>query len=476
MERNVDQRRKHVPCRSQSKGSSMMGSKKSRARRGKRTASPVIAAFLLAAANSLAHGQPPAKRMAEVSPIAIRQAQVTERVQPAPPMRQLGLTDLEGMALANNPSVARAANLVGAARGNWVQVGLLPNPSVGYDGQQLGSGGLAEQQGVSVSQEVVAPGKLRLNRAVASREVARAEQELAAQRQRVLTDTRIAYYQVLLAQRRIDVTSQLVGIGSEGLKAADAIFQAQEGSRVDVLQAEVEVDNAEILRQNARNRHAAAWQSLTAAIGIPNLPPQPLAGDAFTPPRSFDARETLVRIQSSSPEVAAAVANIEGARLAVARARIEPRPNLSFQGLVNVIDNGIGGKPDGAVAVSVPLPVFNRNQGAVLRAQHELAAAQRALEQIELDLQDRLSPVFERYANASNQVDKFRQRILPRTQESLELTRKLYAAGEINYVNLLTVQRTFTQTHLSYLDSLLELRTAEAEIDGLLLSGSLQSR
>lgn len=435
-----------------------------------------FAVTLMANCGTQAIAQSSSPSNVQLRPAAMRQAFVTEQVPSAPPIRQLALADLEGMALANNPSVARAANLVGAARGNWVQVGLLPNPSVGYDGQQLGSGGLAEQQGVSVSQEVVAPGKLRLNRAVASREVAKAEQELAAQRQRVLTDTRIAYYQVLLAQRRIDVTSQLVGIGGEGVKAADAIFQAKEGSRVDILQAEVEVESAEILLQNARNRHAAAWQSLAAVVGVPSLPPQPLAGDAFAPSLSFDPRETLSRIQGSSPEIAAALANVERARLAVARARIEPRPNVNFQGLVNVIDNGIGGAPDGAVAVSVPIPVFNRNQGAVLKAQYELAAAQRALEQLELDLQQRLSPVFERYANARNQVDKFRQRILPRTQESLELTRKLYTAGEINYVSLLTVQRSFTQTNLSYLDALLELRTAEAEIDGLLLSGSLETR
>ena len=52
----------------------------------------------------------------------------------------LSLPDLEKMALASNPSVARASAMVGAARGHWIQVGLPPNPSIGYDGQQLGIG------------------------------------------------------------------------------------------------------------------------------------------------------------------------------------------------------------------------------------------------------------------------------------------------------------------------------------------------
>jgi outer membrane protein TolC len=52
----------------------------------------------------------------------------------------------------------------------------------------------------------------------------------------------------------------------------------------------------------------------------------------------------------------------------------------------------------------------------------------------------------------------------------------MYEAGELNYVGLLTVQRTFSQTHLSYLDALRSLRVAEVEIEGLLLRGSLQYR
>jgi outer membrane protein, heavy metal efflux system len=67
---------------------------------------------------------------------------------PAPPAAAgalvLTLADLEQIALQTNPSIARQAALVGAARGNWVQVGLPPNPSAGYLGQQLGSGGRAE--------------------------------------------------------------------------------------------------------------------------------------------------------------------------------------------------------------------------------------------------------------------------------------------------------------------------------------------
>lgn len=176
-----------------------------------------------------------------------------------------------------------------------------------------------------------------------------------------------------------------------------------------------------------------------------------------------------------SPEISATAMEVERARLTLERARVEPVSNVNFQGLVNWQDNGIGGKPDGGIAVSVPVPLFNRNQGGIARAQHELIAARQALSQLELDLQNRLAPVFEQYANASNRVDRYQKTILPAAQESLDLTRTMYRAGEANYTTLLTAQRTYAQTQINYLDTVRALRISEVEIDGMLLRGSLQT-
>ena len=352
---------------------------------------------------------------------------------------------------------------------------MLPNPTAGYSGQQLGSGGLAEQHGIQFSQEVVRGGKLRLNRAVAEQELSRAQQELAMQQQRVLTDVRIAYSKSLLAQRQIDLTANLLRTSTQGASIVDALIRAKEASRLDVLQSQIEVENSQILAKNARNGHDAAWRELSSVVGDPNLRPQPLAGDAFAPPCEIDFEQALQRLQNTSPEVAVAMSEISRARMVLERARVEAVPNVSLQGLVNVIDNGIGGRTDAGIGVSVPIPLFNRNQGGIVKAQNEIVAAEQALAQLELSLKNRLSPTFERYANARNQVDRYRTAIIPAATESLELSRKMYEAGETGYLNLLTAQRTFAQTNLQYLDSLLQLRVAEAEIEGLLLMGSLDA-
>lgn len=429
---------------------------------------------------------PPAAPM-NIAPPGIAPASPAASLLPieaefAPPLQELKVTaatwslaELEALALANNPAIARAAARAEAARGNQLQVGLTPNPIVGYEGQQLGSGGLAEQQGIGVGQEIVRGGKLQLNRAVARQEVLRAEQQLAIEQLKVQTDVRIAFYNVLLAQERLALANKLVELSQQGATAVDTLLRIKEANRADVLQAQLEVENAAIVVQAARNRLDAAWSELAAVTGDAQLSRTVLAGDAFASPEEFNWEQLLGTLRAASPEVAAALAEVCRARFALERAQVEPIPNVTIQGLVNVIDNGIGGKPDGGLAISFPLPVNNRNQGAIRQTRNELMAAEKAVEQLELALQGRLATVFERFSNARFQVERYRSHILPAAEETLAVARKLFEAGESNYLALLTAQRSYFQVNLSYLESVLALRTAESEINGYLLSGSLAS-
>lgn len=412
-----------------------------------------------------------------LDPPAPSSIEALPQVPPEPVVASaLTLPDLEGMALSGNPAIARAAALVQSARGNWVQVGLSPNPVVGYEGQQLGSGGRAEQHGIYAQQEFVRGGKLKLNRQVAAQEIARAERDLAAQQQRVVTDVRIAFYNVLVAQEQQQLATELLRIGSGSLTAAKALLQAKEVGEADVLQAEIEVENAHIFSVNARNRRLAAWQYLSAVVGQPKLPLQPLAGDPAEglPNLKFD--DMLQRLLTSSPEIASAIANVERARWAAERARVDAVPNVTLLGQVNAIDNGIDGRTDGNLVIGVPLPLWNKNQGGIMQAQSEVTAAERAVEQLELELQTRLAPIFERYSNAANQVARYQRVILPAAKKSYELVRLSYEAAELGYISLLTAQRTYSQTRLNYLESLRELRTTGAQLEGYLLYNSLEAR
>ena len=100
------------------------------------------------------------------------------------------LAEMERIAMANNPTLTQATMRVQALQGKQVQVGLYPNPVVGYIGDEMGNEGTAGQQGGFVRQEIVTAGKLRLDRAVAGHEISQAEFALQSQLCRVLNDVR----------------------------------------------------------------------------------------------------------------------------------------------------------------------------------------------------------------------------------------------------------------------------------------------
>lgn len=381
------------------------------------------------------------------------------------------LPELEGMALQANPAIAAAAARVSAARGTWVQVGLAPNPELGYAASEVGNDGRAGQQGLYVGQEFVRGNKLALNRAVAEREIARLEQELAAARLRVLTDVRQRFYEALLAQRLVEVAGQLEEVSGAAVRAAETLLQAGEGRRTDLLQAQVEAQRATARVRQARAAAQAARRQLAAVVGVIGEDERPLVGSYVPTPWTSDWETTLSQLLATSPEVAAAVAELQRAQRVWQRESVEPIPNLLTQGMVqydDATDYTLAG-----IQAGVSLPLWNRNQGAIGRAQADVAAARRELERVELALQQRLAAAWSQFEQSTARVEALEQGMLQRAGESLDLVRRGYEAGEISYVELLTAQRTYFETNLEYVEALGELNASTQLLRGSLLSESL---
>lgn len=386
------------------------------------------------------------------------------------PVGELTLQQLEEMALSNNPAIAQADARVRALQGRWVQAGLPPNPTAGYLATEIGDEGKAGQQGGYVGQEFITGGKLRLNRAVVSQEIQQAEQQFAAVRLRVQTDVRKAYYSALVAQRRADLAADLARISSEAATASQSLLQAQEIPKAGLLQTQVEQQNAAVLALSAQNEQLAAWRRLSAVVGS-DLSMQRLSGDVAQLPDLLNWDEQLVRITTTSPEMSAAMAEFARAQNALQRARVEPVPDVTTMFSVqfdNATEDTIAG-----VQMGIPLPIWNRNQGGIRQAEAEVTQARRNADRVELNLKQRLAAAFQEYSTARSQAEAYSMQILPRSRETLDLVQRGYRLGELGYLDLITAQRTYSQTNLAYLEALNSLWRSWAEIEGLLLSESL---
>lgn len=387
------------------------------------------------------------------------------------PRDRVTLGELEQLALTSNPTHAQAERRVSALRGKYVQSGLYPNPVIGYSGEEMGDDGRAGLQGGFIGQEVVTAGKLRLNRAVVSHEIARAMQELEIQRRRIINDVRAAAYRVMVATRTVRLQEELSRISDADTKAAEQLFRAREVSRVDVLQARIEANATRLKLENARNDYRSAWRRLTAVIGIPDMEPAELEDRLEDQPPAMTWEGSVSRLLAHSPEMARAHAEVERARCAVSRALAGRVPNIDLEAAA--LYNHGPEDPVASVRFAVPLQLYDRNQGNIHEAHAELAAARKEVRRVELALQDRLSEAFRRYQNARQQVRQYRDKILPDAGEALEMVQQGYSQGEFGYLELLTTQRTYFQSQLDYVASLQTLWESRVQVEGLLLTGAL---
>jgi len=276
-----------------------------------------------------------------------------------------------------------------------------------------------------------------------------------------------------VAQRKMELTEQLLRIGEEGVRTAESLMKAKEVARADTLQAHIEAESARVLLERARNQYMASWRNLAAVVGVAGMPPSQLVGEAWDGLSELTWEDTYNRLLAESPQLAAAQAGVARAQAAVNRECAQRVPNIDLQMAVQY-DNATK-DTFATVQAGIPIPIFNRNQGNIHKAQEELMAAKHEVQRVQLELQQRLAAVFEQYATARYQAEKYSQDILPSAKTSLDLANKGYQQGEYNYLFLLTAQRTYFQTNLIFLDALRELRAASTAIEGNLLSGSLQA-
>lgn len=387
----------------------------------------------------------------------------------------MNLESLEATALNSNPSIAQQQAIVESLRGRWVQAGLRPNPSLGFSGQQLFSNGQAEQIGLYAGQRIIRTEKLTASQIVVCREMDIATQQLAAQQQRVLTDVRLRFYEVLIAQRRKQVTEELVKIAQESLNKTNSLLEAELGTKIDVLRSTVELQESKLQLETAKNQLEAAWKQLAAVVGQPNLPVETIRGNV-DPQVELEAESLRQQLLAESPEIVTTVAEQQRAHAQLHRAMVEPLPDVDVQSIVQY-DNSTRA-PNASLQVSMPIPFHNRNQGAIAEARMQLIAAQYAQQKMELGLQERLASAWQRYQSALAQVKGFSSEdgILQNSRKTLDLIRKAYDAGEIGSLELITAQRIYSQTSLQYLSALSDYWAAKIELEGQLLKGSLQNQ
>ncbi len=382
----------------------------------------------------------------------------------------MSLVDLESLALANNPTIQALVATTQKAAGYRTQVGLRANPTVGYQAVQLADEG-TDQHTAFIEQEFVTAGKLALNRRVLNEALRSQLLELETQKVRVSTDVRVKFYEALAAQERMRVINDFRHVSDTGVELAELRMKAQEGSKLDVLQAKVQKNEIDLALQQAQIAFSANWRELVAITGSPQLPPRTLTGELPKADSLENWESRAAMIVSVSPEYQAAQARITQARANLQRQGVQAIPNVTTQ-IAAGIDNGTN---SGLINLEIgaPLPVFNKNQGNMAAARAEYCRAVLDAARIENAIKARLAVVSQSFDSALAAVSTYTAEILPNAAESLELAEVAYRAGETSFVQVLVARRTYFDSNLQFIQAQTELAQARSQIDGFVLTGAL---
>jgi len=377
----------------------------------------------------------------------------------APAQGGMRLEELEQMALASNPTLAQVQANLRVATGLARQASLYPNPTVGYYGDEIRGGYLGGgKQGGFVSQTIVLGGKLRAARRVADLQASQVETSGQIQRLRILNNVRTLFYQVLAAQRLVEVRQNLATLAGDATQTSYQLGNVGQADRPDILQSEVEQQQASVNVRIAQQSLQASWRVLAAVAGRPGLPLARLEGDLDAIP-DLNYEEWVATTLRASPEVKLAQQAVESAEASLIQARKAPIPDLQFTGILaqNYEPLETTRKPiglQGGAQIGVQIPIFNRNQGNAVAARGEIESTKQELVRLKLQLERDVASKFRDYDTARVIVQQYKTEMLPRAEQAYKLYQTNYQKMAAAYPQVLISQRTLFQLEADYIQAL----------------------
>jgi cobalt-zinc-cadmium efflux system outer membrane protein len=281
------------------------------------------------------------------------------------PASSLTLADALAVAARNNPALRGARADVDASAGALMQAGARPNPEVSF--LQEGFSRAERTSTALINQTIELGGKRRARLDVASYGRESASASLDEQGAVVRADVIAAFYGLLAAQRQLQVTEESAAIAARSADLAARRAQAGKVSPVEATKAQVAAAGVQIEVVTARGRVDVAREKLNAVMGEARNDPLAVLGDLEAVP-SVEPLSALTARLDDAPLARIARAEMLRSNAAVSLERARRIPDVTVSAGVKRVTTG--GVPDNqaVVGVSIPIPLFNTNKGALLEA------------------------------------------------------------------------------------------------------------
>ncbi len=381
----------------------------------------------------------------------------------------LTLRDALTRTLYLSPELATLPYDERAAEARVLQAGLRPNPEVSVEVEDFG--GQKEFRGFGESETTLKFGQLlelggkraaRIREAQAEKALVKFDCEV--KRREVLSQTAQAFYDVLGAQRRVQLNEALAKFAEELAPAIQRRVESGRASAVEESRNEVAVASARIALEQARGDLAAARRNLAAMWGARQPDFGSAVGDLERVAKPGPFRN-YVRLLSAYPSLARWPAETNKRVATVAKEKAQGAPDVTL----TVGPRWWEGPQAAAIfaSVSVPLPLQNRNQGAVRQAQAMVEKAAGERKAAEVMLVKEAGESYEQMVKAHTEIQILSSSVLPNAQRTADSVQEGYAIGKFSQLDVLEARRTIIEARTQYLQALVTYHKASAQLDAL---------
>ncbi|MDR7268187.1 cobalt-zinc-cadmium efflux system outer membrane protein [Pelomonas saccharophila] len=374
------------------------------------------------------------------------------------------LAEARALAQAHNPELAAARLELQALQAAELQAGARPNPELGVlleDTQRSAT----RTSTVQLSQAIELGGKRAARLAAAAQTREQAAVALQAKQAEIRAAVTAAFSELLAAQQQQGLAESSLELARGAAHAADKRLQAGKVAPLEPAKARVaeagaraELAQARSALLLARGRLAALWSQSPQAV-------TPAEGDATALPRLPDEQ----RLAEQLPDAPA----LRLARLDIARhqaltegERARRVPDLTVT--VGAKRDAEQGRTQAVIGFSVPLPLHDRNQGALLQALRREDQAREALTVATLKLQGEVAEAGSRLRLSHEQVQLLRDEALPTAQTAYDTALKGYELGKFAFLDVLDAQRSLFQLRRQLLQDSAAAHRAAADLERLL--------
>ena len=416
-------------------------------------AAGAAAIWLSASGGAFSQGLPPGPAVGERAP----QSAAAAAAEP------LSLAKAIELALEGNPEVAAAKRQWEATEGQVLQGRSRPNPELAYSLEDTRS--KTRTQSWQLNRPLELGGKRAARTKAAEKTREQAQAQLAELQATVRANVAAAYFDVLTAQERLVLARDSAALAKSSTDTVSKRVAAGKVSPVEESKARVAEAGVRVELAQAASEQRNALSRLFALLGRIDAPYTVLEGKAENLP-SVPSLVDLQPLIASSPGVVLARIEVDRRKALTDLEQSKRVPDVTVS--VGMQRSNETQRNVLLFGVSVPLPVFDRNQGNLLEALKLEDKARDELQAATVRLHSEVAQARERLSTITAEVQSLQQEVLPGAKSAYDAATIGFENGKFNFLEVLDAQRTYFTAKSQYLKALGEAHRAAADIDRLL--------